>query len=88
MLMVCFLNCEYKIVTFYQNICHNGWLHIENIMYCRKIQKLKEQQPGFYLNTFVYGCFPPKIQFLYCLRSSVTLWGGPMVDTKAEISEA
>ena len=57
-------------------------------MYCRKIQKLKEQQPGFYLNTFVYGCFPPKIQFLYCLRSLVTLWGGPMVDTKAEISEA
>ena len=28
--------------------------------------------------------FPPKIHFLYCLISSVTPWGGPMVDTEGK----
>ena len=30
-------------------------------------------------NTFVYSCFSPKIQFLFCLLSSVAPWGDLMV---------
>ena len=41
--------------------------------------------PCFYPSTFVYSCFPPKIQFLYCLLSSVTPWGGPMMDTEGKM---
>ena len=40
---------------------------------------------GFYPSTFVYSCFPPKIQFLQYLLSSVVLWGGTMVDTKRKM---
>ena len=40
---------------------------------------------SFYPSTFVYNCFPPKIQFLYCLHSSVA--PGPMVDTEGKIFE-
>ena len=40
---------------------------------------------GFYPSTFVDSRFPPKIQFLYCLLSSVALWSGPMVDTKGKM---
>ena len=42
---------------------------------------------GYYPSNFVYSCFSSKIQFLYCLLSSVALWGGPMVDTKVKIFE-
>ena len=27
--------------------------------------------PGFYPSNFVYSCFSPKIQFLYCLLNSM-----------------
>ena len=40
---------------------------------------------GFYPSNFVYSCFPPKIRFLYCLLSSVALWGGPLTDTEGKI---
>ena len=30
---------------------------------------------GFYPSTFVYSRFFPKIQFLFCLLSSLSLWG-------------
>ena len=33
----------------------------------------------FFPNTFVYSCFSPKIQFLFCLLSSVAPWGDLMV---------
>ena len=39
----------------------------------------------FYPSIFVYCCFSLKIQFLYCLHSSVALWSGPMVDTEGKI---
>ena len=42
---------------------------------------------GFYPSTFVYSHFPSRIQFLYCLLSSVAQWGGPMVDNQQEIFE-
>ena len=37
--------------------------------------------PAFYPSTFIYSGISPKVQFLYCLLSSVVLWSGPMVDT-------
>ena len=40
---------------------------------------------GFYPSTFVYSRFSSKIQFLYCLLSSLAPWGGPMVDTEGKI---
>ena len=42
---------------------------------------------GFYPSTFVYGCFPPKIQFLYCLLNSVAPWGGLMIDSEGKFFE-
>ena len=51
------------------------------------LKKGQNNFPGFYLSTFAYSRFPPKIQFLYCLLSSVILWGGPMVDTEGSIFE-
>ena len=43
--------------------------------------------PVFYPSTFVYSHFPPKIQFLHCLLSSLFPWGIPIVDTKGKIFE-
>ena len=43
--------------------------------------------PGFYPCTFVYSCFPPKIQFLYYLLSSLYPWGDPVVSIKRKIFE-
>ena len=40
---------------------------------------------GFNSSTFVYSCFPPKFQFLYCLLSSLSLQGAPMVGTERKI---
>ena len=34
---------------------------------------------------FSAAVFSPNIQFLFCLLSSVAPWGGPMVDTEANI---
>ena len=49
--------------------------------------KLNLLCPGFYPSAFVYNCFSPKIQFLYCLLSLVALLGCLMVDTEGEILE-
>ena len=46
---------------------------------------LKVVTSGFYPSTFVYSRFSSKIQFLYCLLSSVTPCGGPMIDTERKI---
>ena len=41
---------------------------------------------GFYPSTFVYSQFCSKIHFLYCLLSSLPLWGAPiMLGTKEKI---
>ena len=40
---------------------------------------------GFFPNTFAYSFFSPKIQFVFCLLSSMAPWGDPMVDTKGKI---
>ena len=42
---------------------------------------------SFYPSTFVYNRFSPKIQFLYCVLSSVASLGGPMVDTQGRLLE-
>ena len=42
---------------------------------------------GFYSSTFIYSHFSTKIKFLYCLLSSVALWGSPMVETEGNIFE-
>ena len=42
---------------------------------------------GFYPSTFVYNRFPPQIQFLQCLLSSLPLQGDLMVDTKGKMFE-
>ena len=42
---------------------------------------------GFYPCTFVYSRFPPNIEFLSCLFSSVAPCGGPMIDTEGKICE-
>ena len=54
-----------------------------NLEYIFTIQNIPlASLAGFYPSTFVYSCFTPspKTQFLYCLLSSVTLLGGPVVD--------
>ena len=38
---------------------------------CMNILILHQVHPGFYPSIFVYSHFPPKIQFLYCLLSSL-----------------
>ena len=40
---------------------------------------------GFNSSIFVHSCFPPKFQFLYCLLSSLSLQGAPMVGTERKI---
>ena len=42
---------------------------------------------GFYQGTFVYSRFSPKIQFFYCLISSVALSIGLIVYTVGNIFE-
>ena len=39
----------------------------------------------FYHGTFVYSHFLPKVQFLYCLLSSLALYCGPMVTTEGSM---
>ena len=51
----------------------------------QNLRNIKENNLGFYRSTFVYSRFPPKIQFLYCLLSSVAPWGGPMVNSEGKI---
>ena len=43
--------------------------------------------PAFYPSTLIYSSISPKVQFLYCLLSSVVLWSGPMVDNTEKIFE-
>ena len=40
--------------------------------------------PRFYPSTFVHSPISPKIQFYCCLFISVSLRGGPMVDTRGK----
>ena len=53
-----------------------------NLQYCLEIFN-KQAFIQALLSTAVFQ----KIQFLFCLLSSVALWGGPMVDTKGNIFE-
>ena len=48
-------------------------------------QNINYSHTSFYASTFVYSHFSIKIQFLYCLLSSVAPWGGPMVDMKEKV---
>ena len=67
---------------------HKGLSHKNIASYKITSKRLKHLFfPGFYPNTFLYSRFSPKIEFLYCLLSSVAPWGGPMVDTKQNIFE-
>ena len=43
---------------------------------------------GFYPSRFVYSRFPPEIQFLFCLLSSVAAWVDPIVDNEGKIFHA
>ena len=56
----------------------------------RKIYQVRSHRKiysGFFPITFVYSRSSPNIKFLYCLLSSVALWGGLMVDTEGKTFE-
>ena len=57
-----------------------------HLLMCLSLETLTSiiRTAGFYPSTFVYSRFSPKIQFLYCLLSSVAPWGDPMVHTEGK----
>ena len=61
--------------------------HITSVEYCFIKLHMNLWLTDFYSGTFVYSRFSPKIEFLYCLLSSVAPWGGCMVDNEGEIFE-
>ena len=75
-----FFNLEPKDIYIY---IYNKSIYIINL-YKEYIYIYKS---GFYPSTFVYSRFSPKIQFLYCLLSSLARWGDLMVDTKIKVFE-
>ena len=50
-----------------------------------EIQNCEHIHAGFSPSIFVYSRFSPKVQFLYCLFSSVAQRGGFMVDTEGKM---
>ena len=77
---------HFSMAHIYASACMTDYNHYFYNYFCNCSTK-SELMSGFYPSTFVYSHFYAKIQFLYCLLSSLSLWGIPIEGTKGKIFE-